>query len=242
MLQDDDWIVNTDIERLGQLMTDDTVQLVRRFQDGDSEAAELLFAKYFERLDAFAGRKMSDPLKRRIGSDDIAQSVYRSFFAKAQDGVFRVEESGQLWGLLATLAHRKIMHNVEWHSKAKKRSYSREQAPLDSDNAPELAGDADSPMQQAIIDDAVESILNAISPHWKKILSLSESAMTVAQIATEVRDSETEVRRVLILRMKCAAGLENEELSELLDCSVVTVRRIWRNLISLAEEMAAADS
>lgn len=220
---------------------DNTVALVNRFQDGDSNAAELLFAKYFDRLDAFAERKMSDPLKRRVGSDDIAQSVYRSFFAKAKDGIFQVEESGQRWNLLATLAHRKIMHNVEWRSKAKKRSYSKEQAALDSEGAAELSADVESPVQRAIVDDAIESILNAVSPHWKRIPSLAEDSISVETIAADVDESETEVRRVLVLRMKCTAGLENEELSELLDCSVVTVRRIWRNLISLAEEMAAAD-
>lgn len=221
------------------IMTENTVAIFNRFQEGDADAAELLFAKYFDRLDEFAGRKMSGPLKRRVGSDDIAQSVYRSFFAKAQDGIFSVEKSGQLWQLLAALANRKILQNVEWHGKAKKRSFKKEQSPVDDSRPIEIAGNAVDPAHLSIVDDAIETVLNAVSPQWKSILRLSEKEIRVSRIAEELGESETEVRRVLILRMKCAAGLENEDISELLDCSAVTVRRIWRDLLSLAESMAA---
>ncbi|MCP4509984.1 MAG: LuxR family transcriptional regulator, partial [Fuerstiella sp.] len=75
--------------------------LMDRFQRGDEGAAELLFARFFDRLDRFAERQMSTRLQQRIGADDIAQSVYRSFFAKAKQGVYNVNESGELWSLLA---------------------------------------------------------------------------------------------------------------------------------------------
>ncbi|MCP4171841.1 MAG: hypothetical protein GY758_13835 [Fuerstiella sp.] len=210
--------------------------LMDRFQRGDEGAAELLFARFFDRLDRFAERQMSTRLQQRIGADDIAQSVYRSFFAKAKQGVYNVNESGELWSLLAFLAKRKVQQHAEWHS-AQKRDPSREQ-PVQSEQGHLEIADGRGTSDSAEVDDAIEYVLNRLCGKWKLILAEAEKELAVSKIAAAVDESETDVRRVLILRMRCAAELGNEQIAEILGCSEVTVRRIWRNLVLFAGELA----
>lgn len=213
--------------------------LMHRFQQGDDGAAELLFARFFERLDRFAERQMSPRLQQRVGADDIAQSVYRSFFAKAKLGVYNVNESGELWSLLAFQAKRKVQQHAEWHS-AQKRDSSREQ-PVQSDQGHLEITDGQGASDSAEVDDAIEYVLSRLCGKWKLILAAAEKEPHVAKIAAAVDESETDVRRVLILRMRCAAQLGNEQIAEILGCSEVTVRRIWRNLVVFAGELAESE-
>lgn len=218
--------------------SENSVVLMQRFQQGDDAAAEQLFAKYFVRLDRFAERQMSGRLQQRLGSDDIAQSVYRSFFLKAQQGVYEFSESGELWRLLAFLAKRKVQRNAEWHS-AQKRDPKKEQ-PINSGQEKDVSTDDQEPLRRAEIDDAIEYVLSRVSPSWQAILNAAEDELDVSGIALKVGESDTDVRKVLILRMRCASGLDNEQVAEILGCSEVTVRRIWRNLLQFAEELKAA--
>ncbi|MEZ6130761.1 MAG: ECF-type sigma factor [Planctomycetaceae bacterium] len=213
--------------------------LMQRFRRGDDSAAELLFARYFDRLDRFAERQMTAKLQRRVGPDDIAQSVYRSFFAKAKMGVYNVKQSGELWKLLAFLAKRKVQQHAEWHS-AKKRNSGKEQ-PLNSDRGEIDIADRSGASEVVAVNDAIEYVLSRVCGKWKQILSAAESEPAVGRIAACVGESETDVRRVLILRMQCAGHLENEQIADILGCSEVTVRRIWRSLLQLAKQLAETE-
>lgn len=223
-------------------MSEHSVQLLKRFQAGDNDAAGALFERYFDQLDRFAERRMSPQLQRRVGSDDIAQSVYRSFFEKAREGQFQLEESGELWRLLAHLAGRKVLRKVEWN-RAAKRSMATEQQMATGDSLvggpnANLADDrTEDPQAAAIINDAIEFVLQQLTPAWKQILEASHANMDVPGIAEATGVSETDVRRVLIMRMKCSHQIENAELAEILGCAEVTVRRLWRNLQETASQL-----
>lgn len=217
-----------------QEIPEDSAVLIARFRDGDEAAAAQLFAKYFDRLDQFVERRLSDRLQQRIGADDIAQSVYRSFFQKAKQGIYDGTSGGDLWRLLSYLANRKIQQKVEWHS-AQKRDPRREQT-IDSERSkdPSESGAA----QQTDIDDAIEYVLQNVCENWQQVIKVSQLETDISRIAERTNESETNVRKVLILRMKCAADVDNEELAEILQCSEVTVRRIWRNLLEFAEGLS----
>ncbi|WP_417383161.1 RNA polymerase sigma factor [Gimesia sp.] len=223
-------------------MAEHSVQLLKRFQAGDNDAAGALFERYFAQLDRFAERRMSPQLQRRVGSDDIAQSVYRSFFEKAREGQFQLEESGELWRLLAHLAGRKVMRKVEWNQAAKRSMKTEQQMSagdsLISGPGADLADNrAEDPQAAALINDAIEFVLQQLTPAWKEILEASHTNLDVPGIAESTGASETDVRRVLIMRMKCAHQIENAELAEILGCAEVTVRRLWRNLQETASQL-----
>jgi DNA-directed RNA polymerase specialized sigma24 family protein len=226
-------------------MAEHSVQLLKRFQDGDNEAAGALFERYFDQLDHFAERRMSPQLQRRVGSDDIAQSVYRSFFEKAREGQFQLEESGELWRLLAHLAGRKVMRKVEWNQAAKRSMKTEQQMSADDSLVGSPGADladnrAEDPQAAAIINDAIEFVLQQLTPAWKQILEASHANMDVPDIAESTGASETDVRRVLIMRMKCSHQIENAELADILGCAEVTVRRLWRGLQETASQLVEA--
>ncbi len=214
--------------------SENTLDLMREFHTGNQDAAAALFSKHFDKLDRFASNRISPQLQQRVGGDDIAQSVYRSFFQRAKDGVFEIEKSGDLWRLLAFMANRKIRRKVEFNT-AKKRSIQTEQSADASERRIDIAGSEPDPSEQASVDDAIESVLSQICRQWKEILELAQKSTDVPEIASATGVSETDVRKVLILRMKCTGLFETEDLAQALDCSAVTIRRMWRQLLEFAE-------
>lgn len=223
---------------------ENSVILIQRFRDGDEAAAARLFERYFDQVDQLAQRKLSPQLQRRIGSDDIAQSVYRSLFDKVAAGRFVIEEEGKLWSLLAKMTSHKVLRQVE-RNRAGLRDVSREQ-PLESGDRSgdgpdcDLSDlDGDDPQLKAIVDDALEYVLDTITPAWKAIVESSHTQQDVASISAASGASESDVRRVLTLRIKSSQGLDNSQIAETLDCSEVTIRLHWRNLLELAERLLA---
>jgi hypothetical protein len=95
--------------------------LLERFRGGDDLAAEALFARYFERLIALARSRLSPRLARRTDPEEIALSVYRSFFVEAREGRYTVNRGGDLWRLLSSIAKHKLLRQVR-HHRADRRS------------------------------------------------------------------------------------------------------------------------
>lgn len=85
----------------------DATELLRRYREGDFQAATQLFQLYALRLSRCAEQSLSDRLKRRMDGEDVAQSVFRTFFRRVDAGQFQIDSSSQLWRLLVTIAVRK---------------------------------------------------------------------------------------------------------------------------------------
>ena len=95
------------------MMENDTsFQLFDRFRQGDEQAAALLFDRYVSRLTALARSRMSAHLERRVAAEDVVQSVYGSFFVRAREGQYALEQSGDLWRLLAAITLNKVYRQV----------------------------------------------------------------------------------------------------------------------------------
>jgi RNA polymerase sigma factor (sigma-70 family) len=95
-------------------------RLLERYQNGDREAAELLYERYAERLRALTRRKSSSALSCRLDPDDIVQSVFRNFFHAAREGGYDVPPGEDLWKLLLVIALNKIRARGTFHRAAKR--------------------------------------------------------------------------------------------------------------------------
>src|SRR5436309_12594638 len=95
-------------------------RLLERFQNGDREAAGLLYARYADRLRALTRRKSSTALACRLDPDDIVQSVFRNFFHAAREGGYDVPPGEDLWKLLLVIALNKIRARGTFHRAAKR--------------------------------------------------------------------------------------------------------------------------
>src|SRR5437764_6938084 len=111
--------------------------LLRRYRDGEEEAATALYLRYARRLRALAARRTGGDLGGRFDADDVVQSVFRAFFQAVRRRAYDVPPGGEIWGLLLVLALNKIRNRVEYHRAAKR-------------DAHQTAADPDLVYQQAL--------------------------------------------------------------------------------------------
>jgi RNA polymerase sigma-70 factor (ECF subfamily) len=180
-------------------MTDATVaELLTRWQHGDEHAAAELFRRYAGRLIGLARSRLPDNLAQRFDPEDVVQSAYRSFFARARDGRFEVQPGNDLWQLLVAITLHKLQHQVRWNT-AEKRAVFREERIEDAaaTASPPLLTQEPSPIEAVALVDEVEQVMSRLDPLPRRVLELRLQGFDYEEIAAEVDRSECTVRRVL---------------------------------------------
>jgi len=79
-------------------MNDSAAELLKMLRGGSDYAAETIFHRYVGRLIAVSRKRLSAKLKQRIDEEDIVQSAFRSFFHRAQQGQYELEDGGTCGG------------------------------------------------------------------------------------------------------------------------------------------------
>ncbi|WP_168566018.1 RNA polymerase sigma factor [Crateriforma spongiae] len=181
-------------------MDHESVKLVDRWRGGDELAAGEIYDRYVSRLIALAASRLSPTLARRIEAEDIVQSVYRSFFARTGEDRLQVQQSGQLWGLLAAITLNKVRAQARFHQ-ADKRSVTAEASINASRScyglAPaDLAGEPTAD-EAAILAEQYHLAAQKMTPVGKQVFELYLQNTSVPEIAKAVRRSERTVRREL---------------------------------------------
>ena len=178
----------------------DAVALFNRYREGDDQAATELYGCYVERLIALARTRLSRKMGRRVGPDDIVQSVFRSFFTKARDGQFVFAESEDLWRLLSNITVTKVLRQVQRNRRGK-RSIDLEEslmAPGTSIRIPaEFVISGPSPTHALVLLDELEHIMADLKPLYREVLEMRLRGDTTEEIALQSSRSERTVRRVL---------------------------------------------
>ena len=101
--------------------------LLRRLKTGaSSQAEEIIVNRFASRLAALASRKIGERLRRRVGPEDIVQSVFATFFRRLEDGRLELRDWESVWGLLARIAVWRICRYAH-HHKAARRDQDREE-------------------------------------------------------------------------------------------------------------------
>ena len=96
---------------------------VCKLKVGDSEAANLLWERYFEKLVAQANRRIRahDCPKGTLEPEDIAVSVFESLWKGANAGRFQnVTDRDELWWLLLVMTRNKVVSHIR-HAMAERR-------------------------------------------------------------------------------------------------------------------------
>ncbi len=179
----------------------DSLQLFTGAQEGQSQAAQQLFDRYVERLLALARSRMSPQLRAREDEEDVVQSVCRSFFARAREGQFVLERSGDLWRLLAAITINKVRSKAEFHGAAK-RKLGREVATggAEDDSAgstPPTVGREPAPDDLAAVQEELRHVMAPLAPHHRQMLEMRLQGESVEDIAAATQRTEHQVRRVL---------------------------------------------
>ena len=168
-------------------------ELLAAWRDGNERAARVLVRRYMTRLTALARARLSRKLARRLDSEDIVMSAWRSFFAAAGRDQIAVPDDDNLWPLLVTMTLRKLARQAERHT-ASKRTVDAEVA---AESWPEVVSRDPTPDEAAMVTDEVESLMAALSQTDRDILTRRLQGEEHAAIATAVGCSERTVRRAL---------------------------------------------
>jgi RNA polymerase sigma-70 factor, ECF subfamily len=163
--------------------------LLRSVRDGDQQAAGELYARYGERVRALVAQRVKGYVAARVGADDIAQSVFRTFFQGVAERAYSVPADKELWGLLCVLALSKVRERLAYHTAACRDVRRTAGTGLDR------VADDDAEARQ--LDLEVEDLLNAFHPADREVLGLRMTGHELTEIAAKTGRSLRTVERVL---------------------------------------------
>jgi hypothetical protein len=87
-----------------------------QLKDGDPDAAQHLWQRYFARLVGLARARLQGTPRQAADEEDVALSAFKSFCAGVKQGRFpRLDDRDDLWRLLVTLTARKAAHLRRYH-------------------------------------------------------------------------------------------------------------------------------
>jgi RNA polymerase sigma factor (sigma-70 family) len=189
--------------------TGSVTALLERLQEGDQDAARLLWQRYYPRMVALARQKLQRFSPRVADEEDAALSAFNSFCAGAKMGQFPdLKNRDELWALLVVLTARKVADLLRSHRRKRRgeglvRGDSACQADED-DSGPDgfnvLPGSALTPLEELVLAEEVETLLQRLrDPVLRQIAVWKLEACTNAEIADRLVCSQPTVERRLAL-------------------------------------------
>lgn len=183
-------------------------QLIDRLKQHDSQAAEAIWRRYFERLLPLARARIK-AMPKVVDEEDLLVSVFDRFFrAVKEDRFARLEDRNDLWQVLLMLTER-----------AATDQYRRSQA--DKRGAGKVAREGD----MTNLDLAQIRELADREPGPQFIAAFND---TLTQALANLSDAT--MREVALLRME---GHEHQEIAKRLDISLSSVERKMRVIRAL---------
>lgn len=168
---------------------------------GDADMARTFWDQFGPILHNIADKHLGERLRRRLGPEDVVQSVCRTFFRRAQGGQFELSDAKSLWSLLCAITLNKIREKARFHSRQKRGLDQEVQAaPSWGDSAAagfQLFDKGPGPDQAAEFADQFEQILTLLDEEERQILDLKLQDHTHEEIAEKLGTSERTVRRMM---------------------------------------------
>ncbi len=191
--------------------------IFRGLRHGHNGAVAAFCRRYGEIIERLADRHMPGALRRRLGAEDIAQSVCRTFVRRAAEGEFELPDGGSLWGLLCAITVTKVREETRFHLR-QKRGMNREQH-LDSvtsagvPKVPEPSVQA-TPGEAAEFADQFERLVSAFDEEERQVIQLRLQDYTLEEIAERLECSERTIRRFLKRVQERLSGMLARDLAQ----------------------------
>ena len=185
---------------------DDMTLWVKKLSDGNPNAAQAIWDKYFQRMADFARHKLDRLPQRVADEEDVALSAMHSFCRGAAAGRFpQLADRHDLWLLLVTITARKVYAQMR-----RQRAIKRGQGKVRGESVFLKPGDAD--QEQA----GIEQILgHEPTPELANMMAENCEALLSSLDDDSLRD-------IALLKLE---GYTNEEIAAKLDCVSRTVER-----------------
>jgi RNA polymerase sigma-70 factor (ECF subfamily) len=175
---------------------DEITMLLDRLGAGDPRAAEELYACYADRLTHLARRHLSRKIASRLDSEDVVQSVFRTFFRRNSGGEFHIDSSDKIWRLLVKITLLKAGAKGRFHT-AEMRDVRAETVPAEDDWWLQVKARDPGPAEAAAFVDLIESLLRNRPPLFKEVLQMRLEGHGPTDIARQLGLSRQNVYHVL---------------------------------------------
>ena len=170
--------------------------LMRRFKGGEEDAASALYVRYAKRLQKLASRQTSTDLSFRVTSDEIVQSVFRTFFRRVAKGQYDAVDGDDLWRLFLDIALNKIRSSAEFH-RAQKRDIRKTKTA--DPRLFESFGNSSNEDQTAftVLRITVDEVLSELPDDHAEMVRLRIEGHTLPEIAEKTGRAQRTTERVL---------------------------------------------
>jgi RNA polymerase sigma-70 factor (ECF subfamily) len=195
---------------------DSFAELMTRLKTGDERAAAEVFERFVRRLVGVAANQFDSWIRLKVDVEGVVQSAFKSFFAGQGEGQYEgLADWDSLWGLLTVITLRKCYRKYHY-LRAERRDPRRELVRAGSadgdDDWWEAIDREPTPVEAAMLAEAVERLLGDLAPPERAIVELSLQGYTTTEIANQLRRSQRTVRRV---RERVKHRLMREEAEDL---------------------------
>jgi len=170
------------------------ISLLRRFVDGNDDAATALYTRYANRLLKLANRQVYDDIASQVDHEGIVQSVFRTFFRRASLGQYDVGEKDGLWKLLLVITLNKI-RSTGYFNRAAMRD-ARKTRPM-SDEALRTVPGSDVDLALVHLRMTIEELIGKLPVDHQQIILLRIDGHEVNEIATRSGRAKRSVERIL---------------------------------------------
>jgi RNA polymerase sigma factor (sigma-70 family) len=183
--------------------------LIERVQEGDHEAARLLWQRYYPRMVALARQKLKGFSPRVADEEDAALSAFNTFCDGAEKGHFPdLKNRDELWALLVVLTARKVADMLRSHVRKKHgeglvrgdSAFAGDEADLGPGGFDDVPGKELTPLEEVVLAEEVETLLERLrDPMLRQIAVWKLESYTNAEIADRLGCSQPTVERRLAL-------------------------------------------
>jgi RNA polymerase sigma factor (sigma-70 family) len=159
------------------------------------EATRQVFERYISQLKSLIRWKLNERIRRKEGTSDIVQAIFKSFFESNPD----LTDPDNLLGVLLTFTNRKIINTVHKHQAAK-RDYRRDQFELKGNDSelylPDLEKMALGPSSEEVI--MIIDLVEHLKEKEQRVLKLLLEGYSHKEASREIGCSEKTVQRIVI--------------------------------------------
>ena len=180
----------------------DSVLWLRALVSGDEAVVNEFWREYAAPIQRLAEHRMSQALKRRLGPDDILQSVGRTFFRRLGKGEYHFDKSDDVWRLLCAITLTKVRQHTRFHLRKRRgmdREVSLEGSSTGASRELENRAPAPGPTPAEAVEfaDQMQHLCDALSEEERHVVLLKLEGLDGPGIAQRLECSERTVRRLL---------------------------------------------
>lgn len=187
---------------------------IDEIKDGNRDAAQGLWERYFARLVRLARLQISENNRRISDEEDLALSVFETFCRAAEDGRFpNLSDRDSLWRLLVKMTVRKAIDQNRHQTRLRRgggevrgESVFLNRAVDDEQQAfAHVVGDEPTPEFAAMMAEQITRLMNLLGDNELRQLALAKmEGYTNQELATAMDCSERTIeRRLKLIRAKC---------------------------------------